>query len=230
MGGMGPGSGMMARHHAVIPADYAGLTNPIAPTTESLARGESIYTAQCAVCHGDGGMGDGPAGQALDPAPAPVAHTSQMLGDDYLFWRISEGGSTTPFNSAMPSFKNVLSKQERWDVINYVRALGRGQMMPRRGMGGQAYNADIELKQRAEMLSQAVEQDVLSPTEADIFNAVHQAMDELMAANETPDQGGPAQMQQQMLGILVERGKITQTQADAFSRIHDELVQAGLMQ
>ena len=35
-------------------------------------------------------MGNGPAAAALDPAPAPIAHTSQMMGNDYL-WRIDKG-------------------------------------------------------------------------------------------------------------------------------------------
>jgi len=92
MGMGGPPAGMRERHQAPIPAEYQGKTNPIPADEASLARGEEIYAQQCATCHGDGGMGDGPAGQGLDPAPAPVAHASQMLSDSYLFWRINEGG------------------------------------------------------------------------------------------------------------------------------------------
>ncbi len=78
-------------------------------------------------------MGDGPAASALDPAPAPVAHSSQMLADDYLFWRISEGG--TPFGTTMPAWK-MLDEQARWDMINYMRALGAGTVEPASSMGG----------------------------------------------------------------------------------------------
>jgi mono/diheme cytochrome c family protein len=99
--GMGMGDdGMMARHHAEIPAEYAGLANPVPADEASLERGARLYATNCASCHGEGGMGDGPAASALDPAPAPVAHSSQMMADDYLFWRLSEGG--TPFNTSMP--------------------------------------------------------------------------------------------------------------------------------
>lgn len=120
---MGPNSGMRERHRATIPSAYAGRTSPVDATDASLARGEEIYTTHCETCHGAGGMGDGPAGENLDPLPAPIAHTSQMLGDDYLFWRISEGGSMEPFNSAMPAWKETLAEEERWDVINYIRSL-----------------------------------------------------------------------------------------------------------
>jgi hypothetical protein len=34
-----------------------------------------------------------------------------MMGDDHLFWRISEGG--VPFNTAMPAWKDTLDEQAR---------------------------------------------------------------------------------------------------------------------
>lgn len=117
---------MMQRHRASIPEAYAGLTNPVPSTTESLARGEALYAANCASCHGERGLGEGPAAEGLDPAPAPIAHTAQMVSDAYLFYRISEGGNEPPFNSAMPAFKDTLSERERWDVINYIRSLDGG--------------------------------------------------------------------------------------------------------
>ena len=56
---MGPGSGMMARHHAPIPAEYAGISNPVAADQNSLQQGAELYGTYCVSCHGDGGMGDG---------------------------------------------------------------------------------------------------------------------------------------------------------------------------
>ncbi|HSG43933.1 MAG TPA: cytochrome c, partial [Anaerolineales bacterium] len=72
--GMGMGnSNMMNRHHAQIPSEYAGLKNSVTADDASLERGAELYTTNCTSCHGDGGMGDGPAGAALDPAPSPIA-------------------------------------------------------------------------------------------------------------------------------------------------------------
>ena len=51
------GEGMMARHHAEIPAEYAGLTNPIRADDASLGRGAQLYATNCASCHGPGGEG-----------------------------------------------------------------------------------------------------------------------------------------------------------------------------
>jgi mono/diheme cytochrome c family protein len=119
--------GMTSRRQAAVPDEYAGLTNPVPPDSASLERGASLYATNCASCHGDGGMGDGPAASALDPAPAPVANSSQMLADDYLFWRVSEGG--VPFGTSMPAWK-ISDEQSRWDLINYMRTLGSGTERP----------------------------------------------------------------------------------------------------
>ncbi len=227
--GMGPGNGMRARHQAKIPAEYAGLENPIAADDDSLARGAEIYTANCAVCHGDGGMGDGPAGVGLDPAPVPIAHTSQMLGDNYLFWRISDGGAAEPFNSLMPAFASTIDEQGRWDVINYVRALGQGAAMPRQGVGGAAFDPAVEANHRAEMLSAAVREKILSQEEADLFNEVHAKMDAIIAGGEFQGAGAMSQAQEDLLTMLVDSGKITREQADEFNKIHDRLEMSGLM-
>jgi mono/diheme cytochrome c family protein len=219
--------GMMERHRAPAPEEYAGLTNPVPADEESLARGEEIYGRLCASCHGDGGMGDGPAAENLDPAPAPIAHTSRMLGDDYLFWRVTEGGHD--FETAMPAWDQALTEQERWDVINYVRALGRGTAPPGGVRGGARFDPALEEEQRAEMLAGAVEQEVITQAEADTFDAVHAAMNEWMAANADTMRGGMGRMQGEILDDLVASGQITEAQAGTFNDVHDRLLAAGLM-
>ena len=231
MGMGGPPKGMRERHQAPIPAAYQGKTSPIPADEASLARGEAIYVQQCATCHGDGGMGDGPAGQGLDPAPAPIAHTSQMLSDSYLFWRISEGGAQ--FNTAMIPYKGILSEDEIWDVINYVRALGSGEVKPRHHVGGQAMDPHAEAQMHAEMLATGVKQGVITQDEADLFAEVHDKLDAYKGAHMDELRsfmGNPEEMQQAMLDALVKSGEITQEQADAFVDIHDRLVEAGIMQ
>lgn len=227
----GPGmdrGGMMTRHHAEVPAEYAGLINPIPADAASLERGAALYTTNCASCHGDGGMGDGPAGSALDPAPAAVANTSQMMADDYLFWRLSEGG--TPFGTAMPAWK-VLGEQARWDMVNYMRALGSGTVNPAVGMGGEVYDPAVQAAQQAEMLAEAVKQEVVTQEEADLFILVHDAVEQYRSEHpEIMNSGGNAtERESAMLAALVEGSTITQAQADAFTDIHDRLGASGLM-
>ena len=222
------GNGMMSRHHAQIPEGYAGLTNPVQADEASLERGAALYIANCASCHGDGGMGDGPAGSALNPAPSAIAHTSQMMADDYLFWRISEGG--VPFSTTMPAWK-ALDEQARWDVINYMRALGAGLVKPSGGMGGAAFDPAVQAAHQELMLTQAVEQGVITQTEADTFKLVHDAAEQYRIDHpEVVNSGKNAtEREAAIIEALVAANIITQSQADAFPEIHDRLGEAGLM-
>ena len=175
-------------------------------------------------------MGDGPAGTGLDPAPAPVARTSQMMGDSYLFWRISEGGSMEPFNSAMPAWKNALDEQARWDLINYVRALGSGAVTPREGTGGAAFDPAGQATRQAEMLATAVAEGVLTRSEADLFTEVHAAVETVQAQGMEDRGGNMADVEAELLAELVRAETITQEEADAFLDIHARLLDAGLME
>ena len=225
--GMG-GNGIMERHHATIPDEYANAANPIPADEASLERGASIYATHCASCHGDGGMGDGAAGSALDPKPAPIAHSSQMLSDAYLFWRVSEGG--VPFQTAMPIWKATLDEQSRWDVINYARALGSGAVTPARGSGGEAYDPEVHAAQQAAILAQAVGQGVITQAEADTFTLVHNAIEAYRVAH--PELAATSDMDENeaaILSALIEAGTITPAQAGAFRDIHDRLGASGLM-
>lgn len=223
--GFGPESGMMARHHADIPAAFADLANPVAADEDSLWRGQAIYAAQCETCHGVAGMGDGLAGQGLDPAPAPIAHTSQMLSDGYLFWRISEGGHS--FATAMPAWEESLGEQARWDVINYVRSLGgemaggpglgHGQEMGGQGMGGQM------MQRQGQMLQAAVAAGVISQDDADFFQRTQQALLDAYAAGR-PGQGRLVE-QAVISGQAVADGVISQADADRYLEIHDRMMQ-----
>ena len=230
MGNMSGGS-MMARHHATIPAEYADLTNPIPADGDSIARGAEDYTTYCATCHGDGGMGDGPGASGLDPAPAQIAHTSQMMGDNYLYWRISEGGFMDPFNSVMPPWKGSLNEEARWDVINYMRALGQGTAQPGQMMGGAAFDPAVETAKHEAMVQNGLNQELIDAEEGEVFLRVHAEMDRLTAAGfANGSQGGMNELQTALLETLIAEKAITVEAADIFTKVHETLAVAGLME
>lgn len=109
--------------HTDPPDEYADLSNPFTGDHEAAEAGAEIYEINCASCHGPEGLGDGPAAEALDPKPASLAdaHLMEDMTDGALFWRVSEGGAFEPFNSAMPPWKDVLSEEQIWQVIAYLR-------------------------------------------------------------------------------------------------------------
>ena len=227
--GLGRQSGMMERHHAEVPAEYADLVSTTPADADSLRRGQMVYTAQCETCHGPGGMGDGPAGQALDPAPAPIAHTSQMLSDGYLYWRISEGGHD--FATAMPAWDESLSEQARWDLINFVRSLGsdagmagmgHGQGMGRgQGMGGQM------MQRQGQMLNAAVAAGLLSEDDAAFFQRTQQLLLDKYGGGQ-PGQGRLVE-QAVSSGQAVADGVISQADAERYTAIHDKMMQVESM-
>jgi mono/diheme cytochrome c family protein len=96
----------------------ATLVNPVAADAGSIARGKVFYDTNCFVCHGAGGLGDGPVGQKfVEKAPVDLndAYT-QDQADGQLFFTLTRGRALMPF------YRDALSQAERWDVINYLRS------------------------------------------------------------------------------------------------------------
>jgi mono/diheme cytochrome c family protein len=108
------------------PPAYASLRSSLWADAAAIARGKQLFQTYCTVCHGADGRGTGPAAKGLPHPPADLTtnfHTAPGDGDAYLFWRVSEGGTVEPFKamqSAMPAFKNLLSAEQRWQVLAYV--------------------------------------------------------------------------------------------------------------
>jgi mono/diheme cytochrome c family protein len=92
------------------------VTNPVPVDAASLANGRMYYQINCAVCHGNTGAGDG-AATRMGMIPMPIIQDmTKVRSDGYLFAMIRNG------RGAMPSY-NRIEERDRWDVVNYVRAL-----------------------------------------------------------------------------------------------------------
>lgn len=102
---------------ATVPPPYAGMSHVF--RDEEAQKGQESYRLYCQSCHGEKGRGDGPAATALTPPPADLAQLVQTIGDDYLFWRISEGKEGT----AMIGWKGVLSDAQIWEIIAFLHTL-----------------------------------------------------------------------------------------------------------
>lgn len=103
------------------PTSYYASAEPYA--TASVVRGAAVYAANCALCHGATGRGDGPAAASLPSRPADLTEPhlfAHSPGD--LFWWVSRGMD----EGVMPGFAGVLNSHQRWDVINFIRARAAG--------------------------------------------------------------------------------------------------------
>lgn len=92
------------------------VLNPVMATADSIARGENFFQIHCVVCHGEQGQGDGPVGLKFDPEPADLSDAYvQDQADGQIFYTLTRG------RDAMPYYRDALSQEERWDIVNYIR-------------------------------------------------------------------------------------------------------------
>ena len=90
-------------------------------------KGEVIYAKRCLQCHGEEGDGLGPAAERLNPPPRDFtlglfkiissAFDAEMPNDDDLFRMVRDGMPGT----AMPGWSDLLSDEDMWDVIAYIK-------------------------------------------------------------------------------------------------------------
>jgi putative copper resistance protein D len=119
----GAGAGLALTPLAIdaYPTTYLRPTVPY--QASSIASGAALYAERCALCHGLRGAGDGPTGWGLPRPPADLraAHTAQHTAGD-LFWWLTNGIPA----AGMPGFGSQLTEEQRWDLINFLRALAAG--------------------------------------------------------------------------------------------------------
>jgi mono/diheme cytochrome c family protein len=115
IGGLGAGSrALVDAANAPALADLEGP--PSAPTAEDVTRGQAIYRANCASCHGIDGLGDGPI--STMPDAGRLADAIDEHSDAELSYRIAHGVAGTP----MPAFAGSLTPEERWQLVAYLRS------------------------------------------------------------------------------------------------------------
>ncbi|MBI6899296.1 FTR1 family protein [Pseudomonas putida] len=86
--------------------------------TPDPARGASLYAQNCSICHGDTGLGDGPAGVGLEPAPANLRDAGRL--DQLSLFDLYNTLGLGIEGTEMPSFADQLDERQRWDVAAYI--------------------------------------------------------------------------------------------------------------
>jgi mono/diheme cytochrome c family protein len=106
-----------------VPITARFQRSPVADTPESIAAGRQLFQANCAICHGPKGLGDGPAAFTLNPRPVNLQlHVPQHAQGEVYYW-ITEGVAGT----GMPAWKDKLTDEQRWQIVLYLEALASGR-------------------------------------------------------------------------------------------------------
>lgn len=96
------------------------VKNPVKSDDASVKEGKDLYAQHCKSCHGAKGKGDGAKAEKIDISCGDFSSPDvAKISDGELFWKTTEG------RKPMPSYKEKLSDNERWAVINYLRTLSK---------------------------------------------------------------------------------------------------------
>lgn len=121
-----PVEGTVARGY--LPYEFKGkpeptvpLVNPVFPTEKALALGKKKYDTFCSPCHG--WYGDGAARLNNQYPNPPSFHSAKVVNwaDGNIYHVIVNG------QNVMSSYAALLTPEERWSVVLYIRALQRAK-------------------------------------------------------------------------------------------------------
>ncbi|HIB45981.1 MAG TPA: cytochrome c [Candidatus Lambdaproteobacteria bacterium] len=101
------------------PVAFPNMKNPITDKAASASRGEKLFVNNCVKCHGFTGNGYGTVAHGFTTWPRQLWawNNTGPETDGYLFWFITNG------RSDMPPWGLILSENERWDLINYIKTI-----------------------------------------------------------------------------------------------------------
>jgi len=110
---------IFAQDNTWIAPKYSNdIKNPFRGDEKATAMGKKLFNNMCAICHGKTGKGNGVAGVSLIPRPANFLSIDvKKESDGAIFWKLTEG------KAPMAAYKEILTEDQRWDLVCYIRKL-----------------------------------------------------------------------------------------------------------
>ena len=100
------------------PRDADHLKSTIQNSLLAEQKGKDIYNLYCLSCHGQYGFGDGGAGASFERKPSNFHNKKvKAQSNGAIYWKITNGRTN------MPAFKDILSEEQRWQVVSYIRKI-----------------------------------------------------------------------------------------------------------
>ncbi|HZY63791.1 MAG TPA: cytochrome c [Edaphobacter sp.] len=108
-----------AKHHVFV--RNKSQKNPLAYTRETWEDGKEAFSHYCVACHGNDGQNTGVpfADHISPPIPSLASQDVQGYTDGQLKWILDNG----IYPSGMPSSKGILSDDELWSIVVFLRHL-----------------------------------------------------------------------------------------------------------
>src|SRR4029453_17079361 len=106
---------------------------PLPPDPPSVARGQAVFSENCAGCHGAHGDGGGDEAKRLGLKPASFIDQEFMRGETPRdFFNVITLGRR---RAGMPEGAQALSVQQRWDLVAYIWSLAHSPGALAEGQG-----------------------------------------------------------------------------------------------
>lgn len=115
------------------------LTSPFPVNDPAhVARGEFLFTNMCQHCHGAGALGDGPVTKrGFPPPPSLLAVHARTIKDGQIFHILTYGQGN------MPAHASQFSREDRWNLVAYVRSLQAKNPLPQQNASVPAVQAPV---------------------------------------------------------------------------------------
>ena len=99
-----------------VPDSYRNMKNPVVADSASISDGQILYKKHCGSCHGRTGLGDGVKARQIQSFPGDLSSEAyQCQSDGEQFYKSKFG------RDEMPSYEKILTDEEIWDIVNYMR-------------------------------------------------------------------------------------------------------------
>lgn len=97
------------------------VKNPVPANADNIAAGKETFSHYCVACHGLDGQNTGVpfADKMSPPVPSLASSDAQSFTDGQLKWIVDYGLSP----SGMPGSKGILTDEEIWDTVLFIRHL-----------------------------------------------------------------------------------------------------------
>lgn len=114
-----------AKKDAAKTEDLSSVKEPWNSTEPLIANGAKIYATACAMCHGNEGKGDGPAGMSLNPKARNLVEGQWKKGGTRLGLIDVISNGLPP--SSMASFAH-LPLVDRWSLVHFIRSITKNKV------------------------------------------------------------------------------------------------------